>query len=316
MSGADVEDRLQHLVRSDLLAGSDRELPLNAPLGELGLDSLALVTFLTQVESSFGVALPDDVWVAREPLTLSQLAALVGAAGAEQVTRPPASAHQEILDRSERVERALSRFGVIGRLLFSLLLKARRLQRFVFTRDRNVVLERRLDDELAEPAPPEGVELRHYEPGDDLSGLWPWFEQESGRRDLAQALSQGAIALAAAQGDRIVALDLVSAEGEIDVRLTEQRAACYGYRLDVSPAVRGSGVGAALLAYSLRVARERGFRSQLTFVHEDNRQMLVTATHTLGFRPVGRAVRTSVVGRTRWSWDVQGRRGAGPALLL
>jgi acyl carrier protein/GNAT superfamily N-acetyltransferase len=313
-----VEDQLQNIIRSDLLVGPSRELPLNDPLSELGLDSLALVSFLTYVEATFGVALPDDAWIAREPLTLANIAALVRAAGGQQAAAQPTdAAPPDLSTRSERVERALSRYGPPGRMLLSLLPYTRRFRRFVFARASTVVVERLLENaELPEPTPPPGVELRPYAYGDDLSGLWSRIGEESGRAALAHALAHGAVALAAADGDRIVALVLLSAEGADDVRVTVSQGASYSYRLDVARAVRGSGVGAALLAYSLGVARDQGFRALIAWVHENNRPMLVTTTHALGFRPVGAAVRTTVIGRTRWSWYLRGRRGSGPVLLL
>jgi hypothetical protein len=60
----------------------------------------------------------------------------------------------------------------------------------------------------------------------------------------------------------------------------------------------------------------RGCRTQLTFVDEQNREMLATATHVLGFRPIGTARRTRIAGLTWWAWDVDGVRGRGSKLLL
>jgi GNAT superfamily N-acetyltransferase len=128
-------------------------------------------------------------------------------------------------------------------------------------------------------------------------------------------LRQGAIALVAAEGSRIVALDLLSATGEDEVTI-RQPDACFGYWLTEAPAARGRGIGLALVAYSLPVARDRGFRAQLAWVAEDNTAMLAAATQLLGFRSVGTASRLRVLGLTRWSWDVRGRSGRGPRLVL
>src|SRR5512133_167112 len=59
---AAAEQEIARIVRDELLLGSEREIPLDQPLGELGvgLDSLALVNLLTAVEGAFGVELSDD----------------------------------------------------------------------------------------------------------------------------------------------------------------------------------------------------------------------------------------------------------------
>jgi acyl carrier protein/GNAT superfamily N-acetyltransferase len=315
-----IEERLLQIIRTEVLVGSDRELPPDIPLGELGLDSLALVTFLTRVEASFGIALPDDVWIAREPLSIAGVAELVAAAAPveEPSAAPPAPAPAgPRLDRSERVEGLLARAGMAGRALWRVVLAGVRLRHFLFERSANVVLERALEGDLPGADTEDGVVLRTYEPSDDpgLSGLWQPYEEERQRHRLAAALRDGVVALVAARNGRVVALDLLSSRGEEDIRL-ERPQACYGYRLVEAPDARGHGIGVALLAHSLRAAQELGFRSQITVVEDHNRAMLATATLILGFRQIGTARRLRILGRTRWSWEVDGRRGSGPSLVV
>ncbi len=165
--------------------------------------------------------------------------------------------------------------------------------------------------------PPPGIVLRAYASEDEgsLAGLWPGFAERHGRSFLRRSLQEGATALIAAEGSRIVALGLLSAAGEEEVEVGRSDA-CYGYWLTEAPAARGRGIGLALVAYSLRVARERGFQAQLTWVAEDNTAMLAAATQLLGFRSIGTASRLRVLGLTRWSWQVGGRRGRGKRLVL
>jgi hypothetical protein len=191
-------------------------------------------------------------------------------------------------------------------------------RRFLLTRHRHVILERRLDDETTAPVQaPRDIVLRPFETGDEerLTGLWAPFNEQAGRRGLARWLRTGATAFVAAEGPRIVALDLLSADGENEVRVVRSDA-CYGFYLAEAAAVRGRGVGLALVAYSFLKARELGFRAQLTYVRDDNTAMLAAATQLLGFRPIGTAHRTHVLGVSRWSWEIEGRRGRGPALVL
>jgi GNAT superfamily N-acetyltransferase/acyl carrier protein len=313
-----AQGEILRIVREELLFGSDRPIPVDAPLGDLGvgLDSLALVKLLTAVEASFGVEVPDDVWTARGPLSVEVLAEVVAVAPKRE--EPGVTAESTLVrGRMERAEQALAGGGPARRAAWAAVRLAAPAKRFVYGSMRTFVLERRLDDGVLTADTPPGVELREYAPGDEdgLSGLWPEFAERHGRRTLRRSLQDGAIALVAAEGRRIVAVDLLSATGEEDVRI-EQPGACFGYWLHEAPAARGRGIGLALVAYSLRVARERGFRTQLTWVAEDNAAMLAAATQLLGFRAVGTASRRRLLGRTRWSWDVGGRRGSGRRLVL
>jgi acyl carrier protein/GNAT superfamily N-acetyltransferase len=316
MSTDTAEQELVRIVREELLLGSERELALDAPLGELGvgLDSLALVNLLTRIENAFGVELPDDVWTARGPLTLADLAELVAARPAAPTPvggRAPAL----LQGRMERAEHTLRRWGVLGRTAWAGLRVAVPVRRFLFTRDGHVLLERRLDDEAFEP--PTGLVLRPFEPGDEerLAGLWAPFNERSGRRGLDRALRAGATAIVAVEDGQVVGIDLYSGEGDREVRVG-RAGACLGFYLAEAPAVRGRGVGLALIAYSFERARGDGFHTQLTYVREDNTAMLAAATQLLGFRPIGTARRTHVLGLTRWTWELGGRRGSGRKLVL
>ena len=85
---ATVEQEIARIIRDELLLGSEREIPFDQPLGELGvgLDSLALVNLLTAVEAAFQVELSDDIWTERGPLSVNDLAEIV------RSTRPAAAA--------------------------------------------------------------------------------------------------------------------------------------------------------------------------------------------------------------------------------
>lgn len=321
MSQEAAQQQIVRILREDVLLGSEREIALDAPLGEqgLGLDSLALVKLLTAVESTFGVDLPDDIWVARGPLSIVDLAQLVAEAPKGEAQAPSeVGAPSVIRGRMERAEHAFAGGNLAQRAVWNALRMLAPVKQFLAGYSRNLVLERRVDDIAKAPIEsPPGLDLRRYEPGDEgrLEGLWPAFAERHGRRFLAQAVRDGAIALVATEGSRIVALDLLSATGEEEVEV-EQPDACFGYWLTEAPTARGRGIGLALVAYSLLVARESGFRAQLTWVAEDNTAMLAAATQLLGFRSVGTASRLRLFGLTRWSWDVHGRRGRGRRLVL
>jgi ribosomal protein S18 acetylase RimI-like enzyme/acyl carrier protein len=320
LSTDSVEEELVRIVREELLLGSEREVPLDVPLGELGvgLDSLALVSLLTRIEAVFAVELPDDVWTRRGPLSLAGLAELVAASTPADTPASTDSLPEEILQgRMERAEYALRRYGAPGRAAWAAIRLAAPAKRFLFTRERNVILERRLDGDAVPVRAPESVVLRPFEPGDEyrLTGLWAPFNEPRGRQGLREWLQRGATALVAVEGEDVVALDVVADDGDEEVRVARPHA-CYGVYLAEAPGARGRGIGLALVAYSFEHAREHGFRTQLTYVRDDNTPMLAAATQLLGFEVIGSGLRTHVAGVTRWSWQIDGQRGRGSALVL
>jgi acyl carrier protein/GNAT superfamily N-acetyltransferase len=318
---AAAQREIARIVRSELLLGSEREIPLDQPLGELGLglDSLALVNLLTAIEASFGVELSDEIWTARGPLSIEDLAEIVRSTPpgpAEVSTVAPDS--PLLQSRMERLEHRLQGKGAAGRAAWAAVRAAAPVQRFFFARTRHLLLERRLDEgSSTELAPPSGIELRALAPGErlDLSDLWPPVHAGPMRRTFEKEVAQGAIALVACEGPRVVALDLVSRSGGLDVDVKSTRS-CFGYFLAEARAARGRGIGLALTAYSFAVARERGWTCQFTHVWDGNRAMLTAATQLLGFRIIGSARRTRVAGITRWSWTIGETQGRGPRLVL
>lgn len=316
-----VEQEIALIIRDELLLGSEREIPLDQPLGELGvgLDSLALVNLLTAVEAAFQVELSDDIWTERGPLSVNDLAQIVRSTRPVTAPTPSAQAGSAVLHgRMEQVEERLRRRGSLGRAAWAVVRMAAPVRRFLFARTQNVLFERRLDEELStEIAPPHGIEFRLLRPGErpDLSDLWAPVHARRMTNVFQREVDRGAIALVACSGDRVVAVDLISGSGGLEVKVNSP-GACFGFLLAEARAARGRGVGLALATYSFRVARERGFRTQLTHVWTGNTAMLVAATQLLGFRIIGNAQRMRVLGITRWSWQIRGKRRHGRRLVL
>jgi acyl carrier protein/GNAT superfamily N-acetyltransferase len=304
------------------LLGSEREIPFDQPLGELGvgLDSLALVNLLTAVEAAFQVELSDDIWTERGPLSVNDLAEIVRStrpAAAPTSSAQPGSA--VLHGRMEQVEERLRQRGSVGRAAWAVIRMAAPVRRFLFARTEHVLLERRLDEEISTEiaAPPPGIEFRVLLPGErpDLSDLWAPVHARRMTNVFQREVDRGAIALVACSGDRVVAVDLLSGSGGLDVEVNSP-GACFGFLLTEARAARGLGIGLALTASSFGVARERGFRTQLTHVWTGNTTMLAAATQLLGFRIIGSARRMRVLGITRWSWQIRGERGRGARLVL
>src|SRR5262245_45856689 len=155
---AAAQREIARIVRDELLLGSEREIPLDQALGELGLglDSLALVNLLTAVEAAFEVELPDDIWTERGPLSVNDLAEIVEGTRPAAAPIPSAEAESAVLHgRMERLEQRLRRRGLAGRAAWAAIRVAAPARRFLFVRTQHVLLGRRLDDETAtELAPP------------------------------------------------------------------------------------------------------------------------------------------------------------------
>lgn len=74
-----IELRVVEILRENALNHSSRALDLDAPLGEsgIGLDSLALVQFLTALEGEYRIRLPLDFWSGADRASLRQCAEAV-----------------------------------------------------------------------------------------------------------------------------------------------------------------------------------------------------------------------------------------------
>jgi acyl carrier protein len=316
-----VEQEIARIIRDELLLGSEREIPLDEPVGELGvgLDSLALVNLLTAVEAAFQVELSDDIWTERGPLSVNDLAEIVRSTRPVPAPTPSAQGRSTVLHgRMEQVEERLRRRGSLGRAAWTVVRMAAPVKRFLFARTEHVLLERRLDEEIStEIAPPPGIEFRLLLPGErpDLSDLWAPVHARRMTNVFQREVDRGAIALLACSGDGVVAVDLLSGSGGLDVKV-KSPGACFGFLLAEARAARGLGIGLGLAAYSFGVARERGFRTQITHVWKGNTAMLAASTQLLGFRIIGSARRTRALGISRWSWQIRGKSGRGARLVL
>jgi hypothetical protein len=218
----------------------------------------------------------------------------------------------------EQLEDSLAGRGAAGRAAWAAVRVAAPAKRFLWHRTRHFLLERPLDAGASvELPPPPGIDLSVLALGEkpDLSNLWPAANARRMKHAFERSVDDGAIVLVAREGGRIVALDLISARGDWDVEIVSP-GACYGFLLVEARAARGRGIGLALAAYSFILARERGFRAQLTHVWDGNTTMLAAATQLLGFRIFGSARRARVAGLTRWSWQVDGTPRRGRRLLL
>jgi acyl carrier protein/GNAT superfamily N-acetyltransferase len=330
----EVEREILRIVREDLLLGTDRPIRPDDTLGDIGLDSLGVVQLVTAVDARFGVDLTECVLLAEGPVTLGEIARLVGAAPlvgaageAPQAPAPlPSSAPDPLasppfVHRIEVLEQRWARRNLLMRGAWSMLRRSWPLARKVFVPPaRYVFLSRCLASaSLPEVQAPSGVELRAYRPSDRpaLDGLWPAFLVRPAGRAFDCWLKEGAWADVAVDGSRVVGLVVQSAAGERGrILLRPKRQATWGLYLREAPDARGRGIGLALLRFSLAEAATRGFRENLTLVWRENAPMLAATTQLLGYRPIGQTTRTHVLGRTLFSWQIEGRSGRGSRIHL
>ena len=321
-SAEQVVAEVTRIVREATGVGAGRELPPEERLGALGFDSLALVKVVAAVEARYGRELPDTLWDGRRGISIAGLAEAVAAAGGDPAVpggapAPAAGPHEQPgVSRGERVFLRLEARGATGRAAAGVLHRTAILAHWARARQPCVVLSRDLTAELPEIALPAGVTVAAYDGASDepLDGIWPGTQAARMRTHLRRRMDAGILCLAAWESGRIVAYDLLGPAGAEDV--TTSPGTCFGLNLYERRESRGRGIGLALLAASLSYTRELGFARQATIVLERNRPMIAAATQLLGFTVCGRAERSELLGRVRWSWQRHGSTCSGPRLVI
>jgi acyl carrier protein/GNAT superfamily N-acetyltransferase len=319
-SAEEVIAEVTRIVREASGVDAARELSSEEPLGALGLDSLAIVSVVAAVEGSFGRELPDALWDDRRGISIATLAAAVGHAQCELAERHPAAVvgtpEQPGVSRIERLFLQLEGRGPGGRAAAGALHRSVIVAHWLRANQPCVVLTRDLDGDLPDVPLPAGVTIAPYDGASDepLAGIWTRTQASRMRAHLRRRMQGGMHCLAAWEGGRIVAYDLLGPSGAEDVTTTP--GTCFGLNLYERRESRGRGIGLALQAASLPYTRDLGFARQATIVLERNRPMIAAATQRLGFTVSGRADRSELLGRVRWSWQRHGSICIGPRLVI
>jgi acyl carrier protein/GNAT superfamily N-acetyltransferase len=319
-SAGGVVAEVSRIVREATGIGDSRELAPEESLAALGLDSLAIVNVVAAVEARYGRELADALWADRRGISIAALAAAVaesGAGPAVPFSAPAASAtEQPGVARSERLFLQLERHGPGGRAAAGALHRSVIAAHWLRAQQRCVILARDLGGELPELAPPAGITIAPYDGVSDgpLAGIWTSTQAGRMRSHLRRRMDTGILCLAAWEGERIVAYDLLGPDGAEDV--ATYPGTCFGLNLYERREVRGRGIGLALLAASLPYTRDLGFSRQATIVLERNRPMIAAATQLLGFTVGGCAQRSELLGRVHWSWQRHGSTCSGPRLVI
>jgi acyl carrier protein/GNAT superfamily N-acetyltransferase len=304
---AHLEKEVVSVLRRVALGGSDREIRSSDPLGEfgLGLDSLALIGFITALENRFGIDIPETIWVDRGQLTLQDLVDLI----AESVDKhdfpaPPQNFEPVPIDPTTTESTAWGKLKAIAEQkgLFSALFwamgKARRkCLNLFYQKDRFYILSFDLTGQAIPTIPaPQGTRSGEVTP-DDLpatEGLWSPGAAAEKKRLFLQRLKDGYTGYATWLDGQIVGLCWVTRDGDFEpdtglhIRLREHSS--YGLDLNEHPGYPGQGIGLATIAYSLRQSQATGHKYQYSVVHSHNERMLRASIQLLGLKKIGEIV--------------------------
>jgi len=281
-------------------------VPLDAPLLQLGLDSLALVQFLVGLEAAFGRAIPDAAWAGRNAMTVRDFAAL--AAASPRPAKPHAGRTPDRPKRRSALARLARRSAAL----------AMRPTRLLFERSRHAILLRDLSRRHALDRQSTGSwELRTLTTGDEptLDGFWTPAAAPRGVRQFRERAAAGDSCFAACRDGKAMALVWLATRAAQErcsgLHLRLKPGACYVYDLRERSGVVGAGAGLAVAGHALRAARAMGSLLQVSIVDLRNDAMLATARRLLGFEIAGRVVHTRIVWWRRVRWRVEGRSGQG-----
>ncbi len=277
---------------------------------ELGLDSLSLVELLTALESTFDLELERSIWAEQQGLSLGHLIDRIEALSPSEATPQvvPASSEPEARTTEQRAWAMPARLARAARSLHS--------------RRDYLVLEREL--ELPTPAieADASIEVRLAR-ASDVAGIERIFGPRRGERnagELRQRIEAGYLCLGAWRDGQWAGIDYLSAgrhrHGFLNLEVAPGEGHVYAFGLHEGARFRGLGVGLKLLAASIDLAREQGYRRQFTIVEHDNERMLSASVQIFGFRVVGQLSCNRIAGRTRTSGQVHGLPLEGRTLFL
>lgn len=314
MNRLNIENVLLSILRETSLIGN-RVVNPAAPLGEqgLGLDSLALVKFITAVENRFDLELPESIWMDRDRLTLHRLAETIPGAGesTEEQTRP----HEPIA--------APAPLSGAGGPFRKMAQAFRFMAKFIYKRDTLYILSFDLENQVVPSN--DGSPNCRCRPANlnDLTAakdMWPRNQRQRKLQTFMARHSAGYSCYVAEIDGAIAAIDWVTGaedyERNLDITIRPHPGSCYGLDLYEHPAYQEKGIGLAALIHCLGKSKEQGYRRHYTIVQSSNRKMLLTCIQLIGFTAVGRIRARRILGRTWSTWRIDGKAGRGRVLEL
>jgi len=328
-----LEKEVVSVLRRVALGGSDREIRSTDPLGEfgLGLDSLALIGFITALENRFGIEIPETIWVDRGQLSLKDLVDLI-AESVDETDLPtpprdfkPAPADPTALESTiwGKLKAAASHQGLFPALLWAIKKFYWKCANLFYQRDRYYILSFDLTGQPIPTIPaPKGTRASEVTI-DDLpatEGLWIPGTAAEKKRLFVERLTEGYIGYATWLNGNIVGLCWVTHDGDFEpgtglhIRLREHSS--YGLDLNEHPGYPGQGIGLATVAYSLRRSQERGHKYQYSVVHSRNERMLRASIQLLGLKKIGEIVTTRSLLGTNSVYSMNDKTDDNKVLML
>jgi GNAT superfamily N-acetyltransferase len=95
----------------------------------------------------------------------------------------------------------------------------------------------------------------------------------------------------------------------VGLHLCWSSESCYAIELHEHPPFLGTGVGLALIGYSLAVAKERGCRERVTMALARNLRMLSAAVQLFSFERVSKIETARMLFKPFSKWDIGGSPG-------
>lgn len=313
VSRSEVEREVLEVLRAFVVDGETARIDPERPLSELGLDSMALLKLLAELEKRFAATFDDDVWGTKSQLTARALVRWLERAGEKAAQKDRASKKVAALPPLAPVSNEARR--LLGRALHAAMWRAD--ARNLFRAQRSILLSRDLSRVL--PARREVAGLRFEETAAStfVHEAPPWAGT---RENLARWAKDGFMLVTAWLGDELAATDWLSPTGDDEassgLSIRNAEGACFGLGLFENPRLKGRGIGLALAIHSLHFTKERGYRTQTTMVDSKNAPMLTASAHVLGFEKVGHVDTVAVLGRPVSRWTVRGVSGVGGELRL
>jgi len=325
----DIEQQVLTILNDKSFGLSGREISLAMPLGQegLGLDSLALVGFITELENRFDIEIPETIWVEKRGLTLIDLIDLIADSKAGKTTQtektksPPLIEHHMTL--GEKWRTAAREKGFFASLIFVAGKLLIRIKKLIYHTDKLYILQFDLgSQEIPKFDRIEDLYLRRAsaEDSDMILDFWPPSQREYKLGRFKKRLEEGYMCFIGITDNNIVAIDWVTDREDYEpmtgLNVNLQSGSCYGLDLSEHVRYKNRGYGLATLLYCMEATKEMGYKKHYTIVHAENEKMLLTSIQLIGYSKAGEINTRRIFNRPSSTWELHGTHGEGRILVL
>jgi acyl carrier protein/GNAT superfamily N-acetyltransferase len=337
MNKNEVEREIIQIIRQKILSGSDREINLQDPIGELGLglDSLALVEFITAIENRYQIELSDKIWTDREQLTLQYFIDLIIESNSADSpiikTSSPLSSQSNLIamSRYAKFKQVIHEGGWLKGIIWaSSRFIGNILEIFYEYETRYILSFNLLENKLPSYSSSLKIDLSVATLSDSTAlneFLTSYSFRTADNKKMTidifrQRMDSGYTGLVAWYQSKIIGIDWLSNVGYncpfTGLKIMWPKEFCYAMELYEHKKYQGQGVGLALLAFSLVEAKKKGYSTQITLVRAKNIKMLSAAIHFFSFRKIGEVHTIRIFRRPFSKWQIGKNSGRGGILLL